>query len=98
ECADIVTTTRRSCSTFLDTVPNVQSIVEFRNALDDYWKTPAGVGVLARVVPLVSDGTGIVAAADIVEEWVQKHQTELHDDAAIRYKKEAWARAVHDRI
>lgn len=98
EFADIVTTMSRNGSTFLDTVPNVQSIVEFRNALNDYWKTPACVGVLAGVVPLVSDGTGIVAAADIVEEWVQKHQTELHDDAAIRNNKEAWVRELHDRM
>lgn len=98
EFADIVTTMSRNGSTFLDTVPNVQSIVEFRNALNDYWKTPACVGVLAGVVPLVSDGTGIVAAADIVEEWVQKHQTELHDDVAIRNNKEAWVRELHDRM
>lgn len=98
EFADIVTTMSRNGSTFLDMVPNVQSIVEFRNALNDYWKTPACVGVLAGVVPLVSDGTGIVAAADIVEEWVQKHQTELHDDAAIRNNKDAWVRELHDRM
>lgn len=98
EFADIVTTMSRNGSTFLDMVPNVQSIVEFRNALNDYWKTPACVGVLAGVVPLVSDGTGIVAAADIVEEWVQKHQTELHDDAAIRNNKNAWVRELHDRM
>ena len=98
EFADIVTTMSRNGSTFLDTIPNVQSIVEFRNALNDYWKTPACVGVLAGVVPLVSDGTGIVAAADIVEEWVQKHQTELHDDTVIRNNKEAWVRELHDRM
>lgn len=98
EFADIVTTMSRNGSTFLDTVPNIQSIVEFRNGLNDYWKTPACAGVLAGVVPLVSDDTGIVAAADIVEEWVQKHQTELHDDAAIRNNKEAWVRELHDRM
>lgn len=98
EFADIVTTMSRNGSTFLDTVPNIQSIVEFRNDLNDYWKTPACAGVLAGVVPLVSDDTGIVAAAGIVEEWVQKHQTELHDDAAIRNNKEAWVRELHDRM
>ena len=98
EFADIMTTMSHNGNTFLDMVPNVQSIVEFRNALNDYWKTPACVGVLSGIVPLVSDSTGIVAAADIVEEWVQKHQTELHDESSIRNNKEAWVRELHDRM
>lgn len=98
EFADIMTTMSHNGNTFLDVVPNVQSIVEFRNALNDYWKTPACVGVLSGIVPLVSDSTGIVAAADIVEEWVQKHQTELHDESSIRNNKEAWVRELHDRM
>lgn len=98
EFADITTTMSHNGNTFLDMVPNVQSIVEFRNALNDYWKTPACVGVLSGIVPLVSDSTGIVAAADIVEEWVQKHQTELHDESSIRNNKEAWVRELHDRM
>lgn len=98
EFADIMAAMSHNGNTFLDVVPNVQSIVEFRNALNDYWKTPACVGVLSGIVPLVSDSTGIVAAADIVEEWVQKHQTELHDESSIRNNKEAWVRELHDRM
>lgn len=88
----------RNGNTFLDITTSMTDIIAFRNALNDHWKTPACAGMLSNVIPLISDNMGVVAAADIVEEWVQKHQTELHADAVIRNHKEAWVRELHDRM
>lgn len=93
-----ITSTSRNGNTFLDITTSMTDIITFRNTLNDHWKTPACAGTLSNVIPLISDNTGVVAAADIIEEWVQKHQTELHADAVIRNHKEAWVRELHDRM
>lgn len=93
-----VTSMSRNGNTFLDITASMTDIITFRNTLNDHWKTPACAGMLSNVIPLISDSTGVVAAADIIEEWVQKHQTELHADAVIRNHKEAWVRELHDRM
>ncbi len=88
----------RNGNTFLDITTSMTDIIAFRNALNDHWKTPACAGMLSNVIPLISDNMGVVAAADIVEEWVQKHQTALHADAVIRNHKEAWVRELHEQM
>ncbi|EKA1377483.1 hypothetical protein OJ570_000309 [Escherichia coli] len=88
----------RNGNTFLDITTSMTDIIAFRNALNDHWKTPACAGMLSNVIPLISDNMGVVAAADIVEEWVQKHQTVLHADAVIRNHKEAWVRELHEQM
>lgn len=93
-----ITSMSRNGNTFLDITTSMTDIITFRNTLNDHWKTPACAGMLSNVIPLISDNTGVVAAADIIEEWVQKHQTELHADAVIRNHKEAWVRELHDRM
>lgn len=93
-----ITSMSRNGNTFLDITTSMTDIITFRNTLNDHWKTPACAGTLSNVIPLISDNTGVVAAADIIEEWVQKHQTELHADAVIRNHKEAWVRELHDRM
>lgn len=93
-----ITSMSRNGNTFLDIATSMTDIITFRNTLNDHWKTPACAGMLSNVIPLISDNTGVVAAADIIEEWVQKHQTELHADAVIRNHKEAWVRELHDRM
>ena len=93
-----ITSMSRNGNTFLDITTSMTDIIMFRNTLNDHWKTPACAGTLSNVIPLISDNTGVVAAADIIEEWVQKHQTELHADAVIRNHKEAWVRELHDRM
>lgn len=93
-----ITSMSRNGNTFLDITTSMTDIITFRNTLNDHWKTPACAGMLSNVIPLISDNTGVVAAADIIEEWVQKHQTELHADAIIRNHKEAWVRELHDRM
>lgn len=93
-----ITSMSRNGNTFLDITTSMTDIITFRNTLNDHWKTPACAGTLSNVIPLISDKTGVVAAADIIEEWVQKHQTELHADAVIRNHKEAWVRELHDRM
>lgn len=93
-----ITSMSRNGNTFLDITTSMTDIITFRNTLNDHWKTPACAGTLSNVIPLISDNTGVVAAADIIEEWVQKHQTELHADAVIRNHKEAWVRELHDRV
>lgn len=93
-----ITSMSRNGNTFLDITTSMTDIITFRNTLNDHWKTPACAGTLSNVIPLISDNTGVVAAADIIEEWVQKHQTELHADAVIRKHKEAWVRELHDRM
>lgn len=93
-----ITSMSRNGNTFLDITTSMTDIITFRNTLNNHWKTPACAGTLSNVIPLISDNTGVVAAADIIEEWVQKHQTELHADAVIRNHKEAWVRELHDRV
>lgn len=93
-----ITSMSRNGNTFLDITTSMTDIITFRNTLNDHWKTPECAGTLSNVIPLISDNTGVVAAADIIEEWVQKHQTELHADAVIRNHKEAWVRELHDRM
>lgn len=93
-----ITSMSRNGNTFLDITTSMTDIITFRNTLNDHWKTPECAGMLSNVIPLISDNTGVVAAADIIEEWVQKHQTELHADAVIRNHKEAWVRELHDRM
>lgn len=93
-----ITSMSRNGNTFLDITTSMTDIITFRNTLNNHWKTPACAGTLSNVIPLISDNTGVVAAADIIEEWVQKHQTELHADAVIRNHKEAWVRELHDRM
>ncbi|HGE7405522.1 TPA: hypothetical protein ACGCB0_004600 [Salmonella enterica subsp. enterica serovar Typhimurium] len=93
-----ITSMSRNGNTFLDITTSMTDIITFRNTLNDHWKTPACAGTLSNVIPLISDNAGVVAAADIIEEWVQKHQTELHADAVIRNHKEAWVRELHDRM
>lgn len=93
-----ITSMSRNGNTFLDITTSMTDIITFRNTLNDHWKTPACAGMLSNVIPLISDNTGVVAAADIIEEWVQKHQTELHADAIIRNHKEVWVRELHDRM
>lgn len=88
----------RNGNTFLDITTSMTDIIAFRNALNDHWKTPACAGMLSNVIPLISDNMGVVAAADIVEEWVQKHQTVLHADVVIRNHKEAWVRELHEQM
>ncbi|ENP0524887.1 hypothetical protein ACCH40_002367 [Salmonella enterica] len=98
EFADIMATMSHNGNTFLDLSTSMMEIIAFRNTLNDHWKTPACAGMLSNVIPLISENTGVVAAADIIEEWVQKHQTDLHADAVIRNHKEAWVNDLRDRI
>ena len=83
-------------NTFLNIVPHVAEIREFYDSVNRLWGVRRGT--LEAIVPLVGKNVGVVAAADIVEEWVQKHQTELHDGSVIRNNKEAWVRELHDKM
>lgn len=83
-------------NTFLNIVPHIAEIREFYDSVNRLWGVRRGT--LEAIVPLVGKNVGVVAAADIVEEWVQKHQTELHDGSVIRNNKEAWVRELHDRM
>lgn len=83
-------------NTFLDIVPHIAEIREFYDSVNRLWGVRRGT--LEAIVPLVGKNVGVVAAADIVEEWVQKHQTELHDGSVIRNNKEAWVRELHDKM
>lgn len=94
--SEMASSMSRNGNTFLNIVPHVAEIREFYDSVNRLWGVRRGT--LEAIVPLVGKNIGVVAAADIVEEWVQKHQTELHDDAAIRNNKEAWVRELHDRM
>lgn len=83
-------------NTFLNIVPHIAEIREFYDSVNRLWGVRRGT--LEAIVPLVGKNVGVVAAADIVEEWVQKHQTELHDGSVIRNNKEAWVRELHDKM
>lgn len=83
-------------NTFLNIVPHIAEIREFYDSVNRLWGVRRGT--LEAIVPLVGKNVGVVAAADIVEEWVQKHQTELHDGNVIRNNKEAWVRELHDKM
>lgn len=83
-------------NTFLNIVPHIAEIREFYDSVNRLWGVRRGT--LEAIVPLVGKNVGVVAAADIIEEWVQKHQTELHDGSVIRNNKEAWVRELHDRM
>lgn len=83
-------------NTFLNIVPHIAEIREFYDSVNRLWGVRRGT--LEAIVPLVGKNVGVVAAADIVEEWVQKHQTELHDGSVIRNNKEAWVRELRDKM
>ncbi|EEK9724579.1 hypothetical protein G4E76_003773 [Salmonella enterica] len=94
--SEMVSSMSHNGNTFLDIVPHVAEIREFHDSVNRLWGIRRGT--LEAIVPLVGKNVGVVAAADIVEEWVQKHQTELHDGSVIRNNKEAWVRELHDKM
>ncbi|MEY6749457.1 hypothetical protein AB9A94_18930 [Escherichia coli] len=94
--SDMVSSMSHNGNTFLDIVPHIAEIREFYDSVNRLWGVRRGT--LEAIVPLVGKNVGVVAAADIVEEWVQKHQTELHDGSVIRNNKEAWVRELHDKM
>lgn len=94
--SEMVSSMSHNGNTFLNIVPHVAEIREFYDSVNRLWGVRRGT--LEAIVPLVSKNVGVVAAADIVEEWVQKHQTELHDGSVIRNNKEAWVRELHDKM
>lgn len=94
--SEMVSSMSHNGNTFLDIVPHVAEIREFHDSVNRLWGIRRGT--LESIVPLVGKNIGVVAAADIVEEWVQKHQTELHDGSVIRNNKEAWVRELHDKM
>lgn len=96
--ADLVAQMSHNGGTFLDLGTTLENINRFRDELQKHWDTPECVGALHAIVPLISDRVPIVSAADIVEEWVRKHQTELHDENTIHDSKEAWIRELHDKM
>lgn len=94
--SEMVSSMSHNGNTFLNIVPHVAEIREFYDSVNRLWGVRRGT--LEAIVPLVGKNVGVVAAADIVEEWVQKHQTELHDGSVIRNNKEAWVRELHDKM
>lgn len=94
--SEMVSSMSHNGNTFLNIVPHVAEIREFYDSVNRLWGVRRGT--LEAIVPLVGKNIGVVAAADIVEEWVQKHQTELHDESVIRNNKEAWVRELHDKM
>lgn len=94
--SEMVSSMSHNGNTFLNIVPHVAEIREFYDSVNRLWGVRRGT--LEAIVPLVGKNVGIVAAADIVEEWIQKHQTELHDGSVIRNNKEAWVRELHDKM
>lgn len=94
--SDMASSMSHNGNTFLNIVPHIAEIREFYDSVNRLWGVRRGT--LEAIVPLVGKNVGVVAAADIVEEWVQKHQTELHDGSVIRNNKEAWVRELHDKM
>ncbi|EGO7119416.1 hypothetical protein IU811_003897 [Salmonella enterica] len=94
--SEMVSSMSHNGNTFLNIVPHIAEIREFYDSVNRLWGVRRGT--LEAIVPLVGKNVGVVAAADIVEEWVQKHQTELHDGSVIRNNKEAWVRELHDKM
>lgn len=94
--SEMVSSMSHNGNTFLNIVPHVAEIREFYDSVNRLWGVRRGT--LEAIVPLVGKNVGVVTAADIVEEWVQKHQTELHDGSVIRNNKEAWVRELHDKM
>lgn len=94
--SEMVSSMSHNGNTFLNIVPHIAEIRKFYDSVNRLWGVRRGT--LEAIVPLVGKNVGVVAAADIVEEWVQKHQTELHDGSVIRNNKEAWVRELHDKM